>query len=120
MSVEDDKGMAIVAYLSWIGWIIALILNSQNKNSFASFHLRQSLGILIGYLATIIGGFILMILLAVAIPFLGIFLGYFFLIGAIGFWFIMWLIGFIYACQGTQREIPIFGSTFQRWFRNLK
>jgi uncharacterized membrane protein len=120
MSVEEGKGIAVVAYLSWIGWIIALVINSQNKkNDFVSFHVRQALGILIGYIATFIGGFILMFLLAFAIPFLGIFVGYFIILGGVAFWFIMWLLGFIYALQGNYQTIPMFGDSFQRWFKSL-
>src|SRR5699024_11914324 len=44
-SVEEGKGLAIVAYITIIGLIVALILNQEKKNPFTAFHVRQSLGI---------------------------------------------------------------------------
>lgn len=43
----DGKVIAIVSYLSLLGWCIAICLHSQSatKSSLAAFHLRQSLGI---------------------------------------------------------------------------
>ena len=50
------KTIAIVAYLTIIGWIIALVMNNNNKSEFASFHIRQSLGIiLLGVAGRIVG-----------------------------------------------------------------
>ena len=39
------KGVAIIAHLWWIGWIIALIMNNSNKTELGSFYIRQTLGI---------------------------------------------------------------------------
>lgn len=41
----DGKTKAIVAHITWIGWIIALILNSSEKDEIASFFIRQLLGL---------------------------------------------------------------------------
>lgn len=45
----EDKTVAIVAYLSLIGFIVALILHNQpgKKTVLGSFHLRQGLGIML-------------------------------------------------------------------------
>ncbi len=40
----EDKTVAIVAYLTLIGFIIAIILNGQKKTALGAFHLRQMLG----------------------------------------------------------------------------
>ena len=41
----DGKTTAIIAHITLIGWIIAIIINSNEKNEFASFYIRQLLGL---------------------------------------------------------------------------
>ena len=48
MTVSTVYAIAIVSYLSLVGWVVAVILHykSDSRNtSFGAFHLRQSLGI---------------------------------------------------------------------------
>ena len=47
--IEQGKQTAIVSYLTIIGTIIAIFMNNETKNSFASFHIRQALGIFITF-----------------------------------------------------------------------
>ena len=47
LSEGGGKGVAIIAHLWWIGWIIALIMNNGNKTELGSFYIRQTLGIFI-------------------------------------------------------------------------
>ncbi|MEM9160434.1 MAG: hypothetical protein AAGB46_15415, partial [Verrucomicrobiota bacterium] len=42
----DPKTRGIVAYLTLIGWIIALVTNNP-KDELASFHIRQMLGLML-------------------------------------------------------------------------
>ena len=46
---------SIIAHITLIGWIIALIVNSNNKDELTSFYLRQVLGL---FLFGIVGSFI--------------------------------------------------------------
>lgn len=94
----DARTKAIVAHLTLIGWIIAFIVNSNEKHEFATFHLRQTLGI---YLIGIALGWV---------PVLG------WICNIILFAF--WLLSFIYVLQGQQKTIP-FGEYFQDWFKAL-
>ncbi len=94
----DARTRAIVAHLTLIGWIIAFIVNSNEKHEFATFHLRQTLGI---YLIGIVLGWV---------PVFG------WICNIILFAF--WLLSFIYALQGQQKTIP-FGEYFQDWFKAL-
>jgi uncharacterized membrane protein len=74
------------------------VLNSQEKDEYASFYIRQMLGLLIiSFL-----GFI---------PLLGIIFG----IAALVFW-ILSLIG---AASGEMKELPVVGHYFQDWFKTL-
>ena len=43
----DDKTKSIVAHLTLIGWVIALILNQQDKGPNTSYYLRQNLGLMV-------------------------------------------------------------------------
>ena len=94
----DGKTKAIIAHITIIGWIVALVLNSQEKDEFASFYIRQMLGlVIIGLLGLI--------------PILGII----FSLAALVFW-ILSLIG---AIQGKEQLTPIVGEHFQNWFQSL-
>ena len=46
----DAKTKAIVSHLFVIGWIIALIVNSNKKEELASYYIRQNLGFIIVWL----------------------------------------------------------------------
>ncbi len=37
--IKQGKTIAIIAYLTFIGTIIAYFMNSENRNQFASFHI---------------------------------------------------------------------------------
>jgi len=94
----DGKTKAIVAHITLIGWIIALVLNSQEKDEYASFYIRQMLGLLIiSFL-----GFI---------PFLGIIFG----IASL----VLWIISLIGAASGEMKTLPVVGQYFQDWFKSL-
>ncbi len=95
----DGKTKAIVAHIYWIGWVIALILNSSEKDEITSFYLRQLLGL---FLLSIVLWFI---------PVVG--------------WlanlviFVFWIISLIGAINGEMKKIPLVGDLFQDWFKAL-
>jgi uncharacterized membrane protein len=95
----DGKTKAIVAHIYWIGWIIALVLNSNSRDEFASFYIRQLLGI---FLFSIIIAFI---------PIINI-------IGWI-ITLVFWILSLIGAIQGEKKETPWVGKYFQQWFKAL-
>ena len=95
----DGKTKAIVAHITYIGWIIALVINSSQKDEIASFYIRQLLGI---YLFSIVISFI---------PVINIF-GW---LAALVFW-ILSLVG---AVNGEMKETPIVGKYFQDWFKGI-
>ena len=104
-TVNEGKTTAIIAYLWIIGWIIAFIMNNDKKNSFAGFHIRQALGLVI--LLTIIN-----------ILDWQIGLGMISWILDIGV-FVLWILGFIGAIQGEEKKIPLLGDQFQEWFKGI-
>jgi uncharacterized membrane protein len=100
----DEKMKAIISHLFGIGWVIALILNMNNKEEYASYYIRQNLGIIIIGFAL---GFINVI------PVLGQII---WLIGSI-ILFVFWLMSLIWSIQGETKPIPWVGTMFQDWFK---
>ena len=45
---DDEKMIAVVSYITIVGWIVAYIMHSKSdeKTSLAAFHLRQSAGLI--------------------------------------------------------------------------
>ena len=98
----NGKTIAIISYLTFIGWIIGYILNTTTKSSLAAFHLRQYLGIML--MGVVLGVFSRM-LPSLSYLALGI--------------LILWVFGFIAAINGEEKPIPLVGAYFQDWFKSL-
>ena len=83
----------VVAYLSWIGLLIAFIAGDREN---CKFHLNQSLVI---WLAGVVLGVVAII------PILG------WIVAFVGWIFLMvcWFIGIISAASGTEKEVPLLG-----------
>ncbi len=96
---ESGKTVAIIAHITLIGWIVAIIMNSSNKTELGSFYIRQVLGIMLL-------GFVLGI-----IPVINLF--------AWIFPVILWIISLIGAINGNQKPVFLLGEQFQNWFKSL-
>lgn len=48
---NEGKNIAIIAYITIIGLIIAFVMNNDKKDAFASYHIKQSLGLAVTGLA---------------------------------------------------------------------
>lgn len=103
-TVQEGKTMAIISYIFWLGLIIAIFMNNKDKNTFTSFHIRQSFGILLLNLGA---GF--------AFQYINITFGS--LVAAISF--VLWILGLISAAKGEEKEVPLFGKLFQDLFKGL-
>jgi len=82
----DKRMTSIVAYITWIGLIIALVAGDKEG---AKFHMNQSLVI---WLVGTIGGFL---------PLINIVTGLLCLV--------CWVLGLIYAIQQVEKEVPLLG-----------
>ena len=102
----DGKEVAIISYITIIGLIAAFIMNSEKKAPFASYHIRQVLGLaLTGISLGVIG----------IIPILGwlvLIFGSFLLL-------IMWIMGLINAINGKEVPVPILGKKYEKWFKEI-
>lgn len=104
----EDRTVAIVSYLTIIGFIVAVVLHSSGKKTaLGAFHLRQCLGILITGVVTSVAAFVLAF-----IPFLGWLAVFALWIGLL----IIWITGLIAAANGQQKPAPILGESYQKWF----
>jgi uncharacterized membrane protein len=104
-TVTEGKTIAIICYLTFIGTIIAFIMNQNKQNTFASFHIRQAIGlILLGFILNILQMYLDLFWIG-SVLWLGL--------------IILWLIGFIGAIQGEEKKIPLLGDQFQEWFKNI-
>ncbi len=98
--LSDGKNVAIIAHITLIGWIIALIMNSGDKKTeFASFYIRQMLGLM---------------LFAMVLSFVPV-------IGWIAnlVLIVLWIMSLVGALSGDKKETPAIGHLFQDWFKSL-
>ncbi len=106
---RKGKKIAIISYLTIIGLLIAYKMNATKKSSFASYHIRQSLGITTVIIAviffikmTIMHEFILIIALSV------FFMSLFFSI-----------LGINNAMNFERKPIPFIGIQANQFFKPL-
>lgn len=45
--MRPDRWIAMIAYCTPLGWVIAFFLHQQNPSRLSGFHLRQSLGLML-------------------------------------------------------------------------
>jgi uncharacterized membrane protein len=104
--VNEGKSIALIAYITLIGLIVAFVLNRDKKNDFAGYHIRQSLGLALTGLALGVIG---------VIPILG------WIIDLVGIFvlFYMWIVGFVNAMKGNEKPVPILGKKFIEWFKSI-
>lgn len=104
-SIEKGKTPAITAYILIIGVVIAMSMNSEYKNKFASFHIRQALGLSLTFisLGLIISNFDNVM---IAIP-MWIFIS------------VLWTYGIFTAINGETKPLPLLGNLYQKWFKTI-
>ena len=105
--VAEDRTVAILSYITIIGFIIAIVMHGSKKTQLGSFHLRQALGLFVTGV-----GFGLCVIILAFIPIIGwlaILVGWLSLLALL----IMGLIG---AASGQQKPVPVMGVHYQKWF----
>lgn len=94
----ESKTIAVISHITIIGWIIAVVMNSNNKTEYSSFYIRQTLllNLILGLgLTSLIGKIIALAALVFII------------------------LSLISALGGSKTESPIVGGYFQDWFKGL-
>jgi uncharacterized membrane protein len=110
----DGKTIAIISYLTIIGWVIAYVMNSNNKSQLAIYHIRQSLFIM---LAGIVFYIIQTVLLF--IPYLGWIISMLLIPIGLGL-LVLWVMGLIYAINGEEKPVPLVGEKAQQLLSSIK
>lgn len=107
-----DKTLAIVAYITLIGWVIAYLQykNKPERSPLVRYHLEQALGIII--ISVVLS--IVINIVASIIPSLGTILGVAGLLPLI-----LLIFGIITASNEAQRPVPVVGSVFENKFSFL-
>lgn len=104
--IKSGKGRAVISYFYLLGVLIAYFTNSDKKSQFAYFHIRQSLGLWLSFMA------------------LGYPIGYFDSWQITGsFWMafgILFIYGFSTALSGNMIPVPLVGNLYQTAFKNIK
>ena len=105
--IEKGRNNAIISYITIIGVIIAFYLNNEpdKKSAFASFHIRQSLGLWLTFwaLGYIIGSFDSWLVTS------GLYL----------FFAVLFIYGFSNAIGRKALSVPLLGDFYQKIFANL-
>jgi uncharacterized membrane protein len=105
-TATEGRTVAIVSYITIIGFLAAIFMHSSHKSQLGAFHLRQVLGIALTglgcglFLAVPILGWIVWFLLGICL-------------------FILWVLGLLAALGGEMRPVPILGEHYQRWFAGV-
>jgi uncharacterized membrane protein len=105
----EDKTVAIVSYITLIGFIAAIIIHSNKKTKLGAFHLRQVLGFFLTWVAVVICQFILLL-----IPILG----WLAILALYVSLLVLWIMGLIAAINGQMKPMPVVGPLYQKWFGN--
>ncbi|MGJ1197126.1 DUF4870 domain-containing protein [Sphingobacterium spiritivorum] len=106
----DRKTIAIISYITIIGWLIAYFqYKDKTKDAFVSYHLKQSLGITI---ISILLGLVLNIVV-IAVPALAV------LTYANIFILILWILGIVNAVKEEMKPVPVVGTIFEQKFSFL-
>jgi len=104
-TVNDGKTLAVISYITFIGTLIAFVLNQNKKNSFAAYHIRQAIGlVLLWFVVSFLNRYI---------NFAGL---HWLLNAAVS---VLFILGIISAAQGEEKPVPLIGEQFQEWFTNF-
>lgn len=104
-TIKEGKTAAIISYILIAGPLISLSINSDLKNKFASFHIRQGFGLTLTF-----------IILGVSIShFESIYV-------AAPMWIfisVLTVYGILSAAKGETVPLPLLGKLFQKWLHFL-
>jgi hypothetical protein len=114
-SSAEDNTVAIVAYITLIGFIIAIVMHGNKKTQLGAYHLRQVLGLFLtgfaGWIALMVLAFILAFI-PVAGPILVMLIWFCFGVGLL----VCWVMGLIAAINRQMKPMPLVGPLYEKWF----
>lgn len=100
----DDKTKSIVAHITLIGWVIALVMNQSDKGENTSYYLRQNLGLMI---IAIVGSVLGMLTASIISTVISIAV------------LVLWVLSLLGSISGEKKPVPVVGDMFQQWFKGI-
>lgn len=102
MNIPESKVAAVVSYLTWIGWIVAVVLRADREEykecEFTRRHINQA------FFINVIG-LISGVLIGLPIP------GHLMVSGVVyTIRFVLWILGLVRAAMGVWKPLPIVGE----------
>jgi uncharacterized membrane protein len=101
MEVPSGKTKAVIAYLTFVGMLIAYFMNRDEKHDFATWHIKNMFG--------------LVIILAIAVAFQEYVVGFYIYWASV----LLWLFSLLMAMSNKKKGIPFLSEKFQTWFTFL-
>lgn len=104
-NINEGKTIAVISYILIVGFPIAFSMNSENKNPYASFHIRQGLGLTLTFITIglTISNFESIFIAAPMWIFISVLMSF----------------GIFNAISGSTRPIPLLGNLFQKYLANI-
>ncbi len=116
-SAPEDRTVAILSYITIIGFVVAIVMHSSKKTALGAFHLRQALGLIIaGFgisVAVMIVGFVVAFIPVVG-PLLLMILWPVLMIGGL----VIVIMGLLAALKGEMKPVPLLGEPIQKYLAN--
>jgi uncharacterized membrane protein len=109
--INKGKTIAILAYCTLIGFIIAIIMHSSDKTKFGAFHIRQALGLFIFG----VGSVIVLMIIGWVLWFL------WFLLPIVQITLLVFVImGIINAANGKAKGLPLIGNLSDKMLSGIQ
>jgi uncharacterized membrane protein len=109
--INRGKTIAILAYCTLIGFIVAIIMHQSEKTKYGAFHIRQALGLIIFG----VGSIIVLMGIGVVLWFL------WFLVPLVQLTLLIFLIlGIVNAASGKVQGIPLIGKLSDKMLSGIQ
>lgn len=106
----NNKVLAMLAYVTIFGWLIAFLVKKEETDSLRRYHLKQGIGLfIVGFILNFVS--YVLVVISPSLNFLGGFVGIVVLIFS--------LIGIFNAYKEEKKPLPIFGEMFEDQFNFL-
>jgi uncharacterized membrane protein len=109
--IAKGKTIAILAYCTLIGFIIAIIMHQSEKTKYGAFHIRQALGLFIFG----VGGVLVLMAIGMVLWFL------WFLLPIVQITLLVFVIlGIINAANGKAKGLPLIGAVSEKMLAGIQ
>lgn len=104
MNSFSPRKIAMLAYIPFVGFLIAFSINRDDKYPFATWHIKNMFGLFVLFVASLVIQSRIDLLTGDIL---------------FGVALILWIYSFIMAVQNKEKGFPILAERFQQWFTFL-